>query len=132
MSSPCPHCGCPVSDRMAVCPNCGTPKAPPVAVPPPMQAQAALDPDEVEIKKVGRFGLVVTSILIATAVLIVLAGAVLTFFSGCCGACSFNSPPPPKQDNPFVQYVWPIVGVLIALWVILAIVIFVIRQRKRR
>jgi|GEM_PF-5260591 len=133
----CPHCGCPIPDRLAECPNCGIPKAPPVVgAPPPFTSQVPPQDDDVtrEVKAVSRFGSIMTASFIALLVLIVMCGAGYAAVMGCLGACGAglnNGRAPASPPNPFIAYVGPIVGGLIAMWVILTIVILVIRRRRK-
>ena len=118
---------------MIRCPNCNTPLPPSAVQPPPVQVDVDSDVDR-EIKNVGRFGAIMTAILLSFGCVIVAGGALFTVVMGCCGACANygqqRSAPP--QVNPFASWIWPGIAGLVIMWVVLAIVIFVIRGRRQK
>jgi len=75
-----------------------------------------------------------TAIGLGFGCVIIAAGAFMTVIMGCCGACANYGQPRSTQpiENPFAGWVWPGIAALVVMWVVLAIVIFVIRGRKQR
>jgi hypothetical protein len=129
VSTPCSLCGYPIPANANICPNCGAAKPTPI----PPDPSFVADQDQ-EVKNVGRFGAWMTATLLGLGCVVVLVGGTLTVVMGCCGAClnwgSNSNAPPPTVD--LGKYLWPLGIGIVLLWVVLVIVIFVIRNRRRQ